>query len=102
SPRARAMTAAIVALMTGSAAAASAEMAAELGPCAAQPSAGMLGLVAGHRLAARGVAEDSASHGRVPLERAACPDEALLARLDRILAAAAERGARHGFRNGAV
>lgn len=100
SARARATAAAIAALMSGTTHAASAELAAELGRSDGEWAADLLAAVAAHRRAARGESTDEGSaRRRVPLERAACADQALLGRVDRAWDAAVERGARHGFRD---
>jgi ribonucleoside-diphosphate reductase alpha chain len=103
SDAARAMCAGITALMTGVAYETSAEMAGELGAFAgfALNREPMLRVIRNHRRAAHGSTSgyENLSIGPVPLDRAACPDAALVtaaaAAWDRALAS----GERHGYRN---
>jgi len=99
----RAITGAITALMTGTAYATSAEMAAELGPFPgyAPNAADMLRVIRNHRRAAYGHTEgyEKLATKPVPLDRAACPDKRLNDAARRAWDRAIELGQRHGFRN---
>ncbi len=105
SPEGRAMCGALTALMTGTAYAASAEMAAEVGAFAgyARNAEHMLRVVRNHRAAAQGGgAYEGLNVAPVALDHANCPDPKLvsmaLAAWDRAL----EGGRAHGFRNAQV
>ncbi len=99
----RALCAAMTALMTGIAYETSAEMAEELGPFPGYPENRdpMLRVMRNHQRAAYGIKDgyDGLSMPPVPLDHAACPDQALVnaavAAWDRVI----ERGTLHGFRN---
>jgi len=99
----RAIAAAITALMTGTAYAASAEMAAELGTFSgyARNRHAMLRVIRNHRRAAHG--ETSGYEGLsvppVPLDAASCPDGALAGAAREAWDAALALGEKHGFRN---
>ncbi len=103
SKAARALCAAMTALMTGIAYETSAEMAEELGPFPGHPENrdAMLRVMRNHQRAAYGIKEgyEGLSMPPVPLEYAACPDQALInaavAAWDRVI----EKGDLHGFRN---
>ena len=103
SPEGRAFAGAVSALMTGTAYAASAEMAGALGPFPAfgDNREAMLRVMRNHRAAARGDVEafEGLAIPPVTLDRAALPDRALgeaaLRAWDRALAL----GERHGYRN---
>jgi ribonucleoside-diphosphate reductase alpha chain len=100
----RALTGAITALMTGTAYAASAEMAAQLGAFAgfAQNRDPMLRVIRNHRAAAFGEDFEGLSIAPAPLDAASCPDKGLVeaarAAWDRALA----EGEAHGYRNAQV
>lgn len=102
----RAFCAAACALMTGSAYAASAEMAEEIGafPAFAHNRESMLRVIANHRLAAEGA--DSGYGGGelrpLPLRAADCRDDSLVTAARQAWQTAAELGARTGFRNAQV
>ncbi len=103
SDQGRAVCASISAILTGTAYATSAEMAAELGafPGHGPNREAMLRVVRNHRRAAQGDSEgyEDLTVNPVPLDRAACPDpdlaEAAVRAWDRALAL----GETHGFRN---
>ena len=102
----RAIAAALAAIMTGEAYAASAEMAAELGPFARYPAnrADMLRVVRNHRRAASGAPASEYEGLSVvpqPIDPLFCPPE-LLAAARRAWDRALELGERHGFRNAQV
>ncbi len=99
----RAICGAISAIMTGISYATSAEMARELGPFPGyHPNASdMLRVIRNHRRAAYGQAdgyEKLATHP-VPLDHAACPDQALIEAATRAWDRAIALGQAHGFRN---
>jgi ribonucleoside-diphosphate reductase alpha chain len=102
----RALCAAITALMTGTAYAASAEMAAELGafPGYAKNRAAMLRVIRNHRRAAHGATEgyEGLSIPPVPLDARNCPDQALVAAARRAWDDALALGEGHGYRNAQV
>jgi ribonucleoside-diphosphate reductase alpha chain len=99
----RALCAAMTALMTGISYETSAEMAEELGPFPgyAENRDAMLRVMRNHQRASYGIKDgyEGLSMPPVPLEHAACPDQALVnaavAAWDRVI----ERGTLHGFRN---
>jgi ribonucleoside-diphosphate reductase alpha chain len=99
----RALGAAITALMTGASYAASAEMAAELGPFPgyAENREAMLRVMRNHRRAAFG--ETGGYEGLsvlpVPLDAQSCPEPELVAAARHAWNLAVERGEQHGFRN---
>ncbi|MDN5567459.1 MAG: vitamin B12-dependent ribonucleotide reductase, partial [Paracoccus sp. (in: a-proteobacteria)] len=101
SEQGRAMCGAITALMTGTAYATSARMAADLGPFAgyARNAGDMLRVIANHRAAARGTGD---YHGLnvapVSLDDQ-CPDPNLLGMAQEAWDQALDLGCRHGFRN---
>ncbi|NBC34667.1 MAG: vitamin B12-dependent ribonucleotide reductase, partial [Alphaproteobacteria bacterium] len=99
----RALTAAITALMTGTAYATSAEMAAALGPFPgyAADRDSMLRVMRNHRRAAHGDGQgyEGLSVAPVPLDAAACPDPDLPAAAARAWDRALGLGLEHGFRN---
>jgi ribonucleoside-diphosphate reductase alpha chain len=104
----RALAAAITALLTGAAYAASAEMAGDPGltprgafPGYAPNRAGMLRVIRNHRRAACGESAgyEDLSIPPVPLDAANCPDPHLLAAARQAWDAALALGERHGFRN---
>jgi len=103
---ARALTAAITALMTGVSYATSAEMARELGafPRFAENREAMLRVIRNHCRAAYG--ERSGYEGLatlpVPLNAADCPDKAIVAAAESAWDLALELGNAHGFRNAQV
>jgi ribonucleoside-diphosphate reductase alpha chain len=102
----RAFCAAACALLTGSAYAASAELAEEMGtfPGFARNRRQMLDVIANHRLAADGVDQGNAGGGWRPmaLRAADCPDASLAAAARAAWRVAAELGGRAGFRNAQV
>jgi ribonucleoside-diphosphate reductase alpha chain len=99
----RALCAAMTALMTGIAYETAAEMAEELGPFPgfAENREPMLRVMRNHQRAAYGMKDgyEALSVPPVPLDQAACPDQALVnaavAAWDRVI----DKGERHGFRN---
>jgi ribonucleoside-diphosphate reductase alpha chain len=99
----RALCAAMTALMTGVAYETSAEMAEELGPFPGYPENrdAMLRVMRNHQRAAYGIKDgyEGLSTPPVPLEHAACPDQALVnaavGAWDRVI----EQGSLNGFRN---
>ncbi len=106
SDKGRAIAAAITAVMTGVSYATSAEMAGELGafPGFAKNREAMLRVIRNHRRAAYGHADDyeALSVNPVPLDAAACPDEALVAHARVAWDQALALGEAHGFRNAQV
>jgi ribonucleoside-diphosphate reductase alpha chain len=103
SPAARHFAGAVSALMAGTAYAASAEMAAALGPFAGYEANqdAMLRVIRNHRLAAGGAREGYAglSVPPVPLDAAEVPDPALAAAARDAWDEALAKGEAHGFRN---
>ncbi len=99
----RTTCAAVTALMTGTAYAASAEMAEEMGPFAAYDAnrAHMLRVVRNHRRAAHGEGEgyERLTVNPVALEHDKCPDPALAEAAARAWDRALAMGEAHGFRN---
>ena len=99
----RAFCGAVSALMTGAAYETSADMAAELGPFPghADNAAAMLRVMRNHRRAAWGETEgyEDLAVLPVPLDRAACPDRALLDAARAAWDRAYEKGATAGYRN---
>jgi len=99
----RATCGAISALMTGTAYAASAEMAEELGPFPgyAQNAEAMLRVIANHRRAAQGQADgyEGLSMSPVPLDHQCCPQPDLARAAAAAWDLALSRGAKHGYRN---
>ncbi len=99
----RALAAAITALMTGAAYAASAEMAGELGsfPGYAGNRAAMLRVIRNHRRAAHGetAGYEGLSVLPVPLDAANCPEPALVAAARRAWDEALILGEAYGYRN---
>ncbi len=99
----RAMCGAITAIMTGTAYATSAEMAAELGPFRAyEKNAEHMGRVMrNHRQAARGQAGgyENLAIAPVPLDHASCPDPRLVEHALAAWERAVALGEKHGFRN---
>jgi len=99
----RAFCGAVSALMTGAAYETSADMAAELGPFPgyADNTAHMLRVMRNHRRAAWGETEgyEDLTVLPVPLDRAACPDAALLDAARAAWDRAYEKGATAGYRN---
>jgi ribonucleoside-diphosphate reductase alpha chain len=99
----RALCGAMTALMTGVAYETSAEMAEELGPFAGFPEnrEAMLRVMRNHQRAAYGVKEgyEGLSMPPVPLDHAACPDQALINAVVAAWDRALTKGAAHGFRN---
>jgi ribonucleoside-diphosphate reductase alpha chain len=99
----RALTAALTAIMTGTAYATSAEMAAELGSFAgfAKNREAMLRVIRNHRRAAYGESGgyEQLSIPPVALDAARCPDPALVAAARRAWDRALALGERHGYRN---
>jgi ribonucleoside-diphosphate reductase alpha chain len=102
----RAICAAVSALMTGTAYATSAEMAAEMGAFPAYPRNrdAMLRVIRNHRRAAQenDVGYEGLSVFPVPFKAATCPDRELAAAAQRSWDAVLERGTRAGFRNAQV
>ena len=103
---ARAMCAAVSALMTGEAYATSAEMAEELGPFPgyADNRETMLRVMRNHQRAAQGISRDGGNYEGlsvppVPLNAAQCPDAELAAAAAEVWDRVVELGAVHGFRN---
>ncbi|MEZ5844920.1 MAG: vitamin B12-dependent ribonucleotide reductase [Hyphomicrobiaceae bacterium] len=103
SEQGRAICGAISAVMTGVAYATSAEMASELGAFPGYPdnAADMLRVIRNHRRAAHGetTGYEKVSTAPVPLDRAACPDKALVAAAGRAWDKALADGERFGYRN---
>ncbi|RME62667.1 MAG: adenosylcobalamin-dependent ribonucleoside-diphosphate reductase, partial [Alphaproteobacteria bacterium] len=99
----RAICGAITALMTGTAYATSAEMAAELGafPGYGDNAQAMLRVIRNHRRAAHGLDQgyEALHTPPVPLDHGACPDAALLAAATRAWDEALALGEAHGYRN---
>ena len=99
----RAFCGAVSALMTGAAYETSADMAAELGPFPghAENAGAMLRVMRNHRRAAWGETEgyEDLSVRPVPLDKAACPDGALLDAARAAWDRAYEKGATAGYRN---
>ncbi len=99
----RATCGAISALMTGTAYAASAEMAEELGPFPgySQNAEAMLRVIANHRRAAHGEANgyEGLSIHPVPLDHDCCPQPALARAAATAWDRALSRGAKYGYRN---
>ncbi|HEY1258979.1 MAG TPA: vitamin B12-dependent ribonucleotide reductase [Stellaceae bacterium] len=99
----RAYAAAITALLTGASYAASAEIAAALGPFPgyAENRAAMLRVIRNHRRAAHGEASgyEALAIAPVPLDAAHCPDDALVAAARASWDEALAQGEQHGFRN---
>ena len=99
----RAFCGAVSALMTGAAYETSADMAAELGPFPghAENAGAMLRVMRNHRRAAWGETEgyEDLAVLPVPLDRAACPDRALLDAARAAWDRAYEKGATAGYRN---
>jgi ribonucleoside-diphosphate reductase alpha chain len=99
----RALCAAVTALMTGEAYAASAEMAEELGPFPgfAPDREAMLRVIRNHRRAAYGHRDgyEGLAVKPVPLDAAACPDPALVAAAKQAWDRALDLGMHHGYRN---
>jgi len=99
----RALCGALTAVMTGAAYAASAEMAAELGPFPGydRNADAMLRVIRNHRRAAEGetTGYEGLSVPPVALDHAACPDSALLNLAHSLWDQALDLGGRHGFRN---
>ncbi len=106
SDKGRAICAALSAIMTGSAYAASAEMAGELGPFEgfAENRTAMLRVMRNHARAAKGDSSgyEALSIAPVPLDHAALPDRALGEHARAAWARALELGERHGYRNAQV
>jgi len=102
----RALCAAITALMTGAAYAASAEMAGELGafPGHARNKDTMLRVIGNHRHAAKGKSEgyDGLTVLPVPLDHKNCPDPDIAKAAASAWDEAYRLGKRHGFRNAQV
>ncbi|MCG8545554.1 MAG: vitamin B12-dependent ribonucleotide reductase, partial [Alphaproteobacteria bacterium] len=103
SDEARALCAAITALMTGTAYAASAEMAEELGafPEYEKNAADMLRVIRNHRRAAHGEADgyEGLSVLPVPLDKSKCPMPDVAAAAARAWDRAYEQGSKRGYRN---
>ena len=99
----RAIGGAISAIMTGVSYATSAEIARELGPFPGyHPNATeMLRVIRNHRRAAYGQEDgyERLATAPVPLDQAACPDQALIAAATRAWDRAIALGQAHGFRN---
>ena len=102
----RALCGALTAIMTGVCYATSAEMARELGPFPRFPEnrEAMLRVIRNHRRAAHGEAAgyEGLATDPVPLDAAACPDQALVARAEAAWDRALEWGAAFGYRNAQV
>lgn len=102
----RALCAAVTALMTGTAYATSAEMAADLGPFAghARNRDHMLRVIRNHHRAALGAVtgHEGLAVAPVPLDPEVCPDPALAARAEAAWDAALRLGVAHGYRNAQV
>jgi ribonucleoside-diphosphate reductase alpha chain len=99
----RAICAALSAIMTGVSYATSAEMAAELGafPRFAENRDAMLRVMRNHRRAAYGerTGYEQMTNPPVPLDRKACPDQALAEHAKRAWDRALTLGEAHGYRN---
>ena len=99
----RAICAALSAIMTGISYATSAEMAAELGafPRFAENRDAMLRVMRNHRRAAYGerTGYEQMTNPPVPLDRKACPDQALAEHAKRAWDRALTLGEAHGYRN---
>jgi ribonucleoside-diphosphate reductase alpha chain len=99
----RAICAALSAIMTGISYATSAEMAAELGafPRFAENREAMLRVMRNHRRAAYGerTGYEQMTNPPVPLDRKACPDQALAEHAKRAWDRALTLGEAHGYRN---
>jgi ribonucleoside-diphosphate reductase alpha chain len=99
----RAICAALSAIMTGISYATSAEMAAELGafPRFAENRDAMLRVMRNHRRAAYGerTGYEQMTNPPVPLDRKACPDQALAEHAKRAWDRALKLGEAHGYRN---
>jgi ribonucleoside-diphosphate reductase alpha chain len=99
----RAICGALSAIMTGVSYATSAEMAEQLGPFAGykRNRDAMLRVIRNHRRAAHGerTGYDAVSQPPVPLDHAACPDQALIAHAKKAWDDALKLGEAHGFRN---
>ncbi len=99
----RAIAGALSAIMTGVSYATSAEMAEQLGPFPGfkKNREGMLRVVRNHRRAAHGERSgyESVSQPPVPLDHAACPDQALIAHARKAWDLALKLGEAHGYRN---
>jgi ribonucleoside-diphosphate reductase alpha chain len=99
----RALTGAITAVMTGTSYATSAEMAEELGafPEFERNRESMLRVIRNHTRAAHGDANgyEDLAIPPVPLDRANCPDKALVEAAARAWDRALELGEKHGYRN---
>ncbi|MEL7543392.1 MAG: vitamin B12-dependent ribonucleotide reductase, partial [Pseudomonadota bacterium] len=99
----RALCGAITAVMTGTSYATSAEMAQELGAFEgyADNAQDMLRVIRNHRRAAYGHADgyEKLSTPPLPLDHAACPDQALVTAACRAWDRAIELGQAHGYRN---
>ncbi|NBN62255.1 adenosylcobalamin-dependent ribonucleoside-diphosphate reductase [Pannonibacter tanglangensis] len=104
----RALAAALTAVLTGTAYATSADLAARLGPfpALAQNAAAMTRVLENHQRAARGESDLAAYDGLTrlpqPLQRNAVPDCALAEAAVTAFDAALTLGARHGWRNAQV
>ncbi|MBG0811389.1 vitamin B12-dependent ribonucleotide reductase [Methylosinus sp. H3A] len=102
----RALCGALSAIMTGVAYRASAEMAKERGPFAGFDAnrEAMLRVIRNHRRAAHGqrAGYEALATAPVPLDHAACPDAALIARATRAWDEALALGEEHGYRNAQV
>jgi len=100
----RALTGAITALMTGTAYATSAEMAAQLGAFEGFSAnrGHMLRVIRNHRAAAFGTAYEGLSISPAPLDTAACPDQSLVEAARAAWDAALTEGKAHGYRNAQV
>ncbi|MFT4013039.1 MAG: vitamin B12-dependent ribonucleotide reductase [Paracoccus sp. (in: a-proteobacteria)] len=101
SDRGRALCAALTALMTGTAYATSAEMAAELGPFPgyARNAEHMLRVIRNHRAAAHGGGYEGVNVPAVALDGANCPDPRLVALARGAWDEALALGQAHGYRN---
>jgi ribonucleoside-diphosphate reductase alpha chain len=106
SPAGRSISGALAAILTGVAYATSAEMAKERGPFARfmQNRESMLRVIRNHFRAARGEAEgyEKLATAPVPLDHAACPDQALVDAAVRAWDQALAQGEMHGYRNAQV
>ncbi|WP_036290777.1 vitamin B12-dependent ribonucleotide reductase [Methylosinus sp. PW1] len=102
----RALCGALSAIMTGVAYRASAEMAKERGPFSGFEAnrEAMLRVIRNHRRAAHGqrAGYEGLATAPVPLDHAACPDAALIARATRAWDEALALGEEHGYRNAQV
>jgi len=99
----RAIAGALSAIMTGVSYATSAEMAKQLGPFPGYKKNhdGMLRVMRNHRRAAHGERSgyESVSQPPVPLDHAACPDQALVVHAKKAWDLALSLGEAHGYRN---